>query len=123
MVTQKYLYIDRKFAEERERRGNACEVCHKPLKFSQGEFMHLQPTEVHGEGRGRYERLKDILTYPESYKLACEKCHGKRDVADYVARGNPRRMGSEQASSAVKRAMRRAGKSAMGGHQKLGGLE
>ena len=107
--TKKYEYLDRKFAELRAERGNACQKCGHALRTLQGEFMHIKPTKLSGESRGRYERYMDIRDNPKKYLLACEACHAAQDLTDYEHRGSPYRLSAEEASRAVKHAMRIAG--------------
>lgn len=105
--TRKYIWLDHKFDALRASRGNACELCGRELSSSEGEFSHIEPTEVSGEGRGRYERYKDIKLHPESYRLACETCHDELDKRTY--KRNIRALTPQQSSNAVKRAMTEAG--------------
>lgn len=53
--------------------GGKCCICGTTEKL---EFAHKQPTEIKGEGRGKYQRIKDILTHKESYALTCKE-HNK----------------------------------------------
>lgn len=39
------------------------------------ELAHIEPTELEGRGRGRGERIYDVIRYPWSYKLFCHDCH------------------------------------------------
>lgn len=106
--TRKYELLDELNDKLYEARGNQCEICGVALVANEsGEWAHVKRTELKGEGRGRYERLHDVLDNPEAYKLACEKCHDKIDVRSYHR--NIRSLSPEQSSRAVKRAIRMAG--------------
>lgn len=39
------------------------------------EFAHLEPTDLKGWGRGRKERIYDVIRYPWKYGLKCHDCH------------------------------------------------
>ena len=52
------------------------------------EFAHLEPTELNGWGRGRKERVYDVIRYPWKYQLFCHDCHflydhKKKDVDEH----------------------------------------
>lgn len=57
--------------------GGRCHLCLKA--DTELEFSHLAPTGLSGMGRGRYERLYDILRYPFNYWLLCVPCHREFD--------------------------------------------
>ena len=40
------------------------------------EFAHRVPTELNGWGRGRKERIQDVINNPCCYALSCKK-HNK----------------------------------------------
>ena len=39
------------------------------------EFFHIKPTELNGKGRGRWQRVYDVINNPCSYGLACKNHH------------------------------------------------
>jgi hypothetical protein len=48
--------------------GGKCEVCGITEKL---QFAHVRKTGLKGRGRGRKERLWDIMNHPLDYKLTC----------------------------------------------------
>ena len=62
--------------ELRKQWGGRCVICgkrhHRPRRL---EFAHLRPTQVVGRSRGMPQRYHDIRKHPESYILACSRCH------------------------------------------------
>lgn len=69
------------WAKERRKRlleewGGQCLFCGKRGKL---EFAHLEETELKGRGRGRKERLYDVIRHPNSYVLLCKKNHRELD--------------------------------------------
>ena len=53
--------------------GNFCWLCHK--EHSKYEFAHIKSTTLKGRGRGRKERLYDVIHNPNYYMLAGKSCH------------------------------------------------
>ena len=43
------------------------------------EFAHKEETELSGRGRGRKERVYDVIKNPDKYRLLCEDCHKDYD--------------------------------------------
>lgn len=39
------------------------------------EFAHVAPTRLAGQGRGRWDRLLDVVRHTSSYVLLCHSCH------------------------------------------------
>ena len=107
--TRKYVLLDELNTELYAERGSACEICGRTLVPNKsGEWAHTKPTDLKGEGRGRFERLHDVQTNPDKYLLACEKCHDQiLDKRNY--KRNIRALSPEASSRAVKRAMKVAG--------------
>lgn len=56
--------------------GGKCEVCKGTSKL---EFAHKEPTELSGWGRGRKERVHDVIRNPTKYRLLCKDCHEMYD--------------------------------------------
>lgn len=56
--------------------GGECLFCGSTENL---EFAHLEETEVKGWGRGRKERLYDVINNPDSYVLLCRKNHREFD--------------------------------------------
>ena len=56
--------------------GGECLFCGSTEKL---EFAHLKETELNGRGRGRKERLYDVIKHPDSYVLLCNKNHREFD--------------------------------------------
>ena len=46
------------------------------------EFAHTKPTELKGRGRGRKERVYDVIKHPDAYILLCHQCHKNYDAED-----------------------------------------
>lgn len=71
LVTLKFNFI-------RELYGGKCWICGSTDKL---EFAHIIPTGLYGMGRGKRNRLKDVINNPECYALLCNYCHhNKFDV-------------------------------------------
>jgi len=49
------------------------------------EFAHLKPTTLSRRGRGRKERIYDILKNPQAYRLLCHSHHTQLDETGEVA--------------------------------------
>ena len=43
------------------------------------EFAHVKETEVRGRGRGSYDRIFDIFTHQDCYRLLCDEHHKRFD--------------------------------------------
>jgi hypothetical protein len=56
--------------------GSACQDCGSKKKL---EFAHLKYTGLNGHGRGSYKRIRNIMDYPDAYRLLCHSCHLKFD--------------------------------------------
>ena len=56
--------------------GGKCEECHSTESL---EFAHKEPTGLSGRGRGRKERLYDVINNPDKYRLLCKDCHEMYD--------------------------------------------
>jgi len=52
----------------------ASEYCEGEL-----EFAHISPTTLSGMGRGRKERIYDIMRHKECYTLLCHRHHEEYD--------------------------------------------
>ncbi len=52
--------------------GHTCFRCGSKVRL---EFAHKRPTELHGQGRGRKERVSDVRRNPDAYVLLCHDCH------------------------------------------------
>jgi len=52
--------------------GGRCEECSTTENL---EFAHKEPTGLDGRGRGRKERVYDVIKNPEKYRLLCRDCH------------------------------------------------
>jgi 5-methylcytosine-specific restriction endonuclease McrA len=52
--------------------GGKCSNCGSTEEL---QFAHIRETKLNGRGRGRKERLYDIIKNPLSYRLLCKKCH------------------------------------------------
>lgn len=52
--------------------GTHCAFCGATEKL---EFAHIHDTGLSGHGRGRVNRLLNVIKYPESYCLLCDHCH------------------------------------------------
>jgi hypothetical protein len=63
----------------REEMGGRCAI---ESEYCEGqlEFAHISPTTVSGMGRGRKERLYDILRNKECYTLLCHAHHEQYDA-------------------------------------------
>lgn len=70
-------WTKKRFRELREERGNRCNRCGSTLFL---QFAHISETGLKGTGRGRKERLYDIIKNPEAYILACRFCHELYDA-------------------------------------------
>lgn len=47
------------------------------------DFAHVKPTPIAGHNaRGKWQRLRDILTHPDCYTLLCNTCHNYLDHYD-----------------------------------------
>jgi len=69
-------WYKQKMKSLRAGRGSACESCGSTLRL---EWAHVKPTGLKGQGRGFNSRVRDIINYPESYKLLCKVCHYNLD--------------------------------------------
>lgn len=69
-----------KMQELRDQRGNKCSSCGLSESL---EFHHISPTGLSGEGRGFYQRVKDISAHPDSYVLLCKDCHDDMHKKDH----------------------------------------
>lgn len=54
--------------------------------FFKLEFAHVKPTGLCSRGRGRIERLLDVLKNPDCYTLMCKYCHKKYDSEQWKRR-------------------------------------
>lgn len=52
--------------------GNRCAFCGATEKL---EFAHIRDTGLSGEGRGRVNRLLNVINNPDCYTLLCDTCH------------------------------------------------
>ena len=60
----------------RRKRGNSCQVrgCTRTRNL---EWAHVRKTVLSGSGRGRSNRLADVMNHSKSYELRC-KTHNPR---------------------------------------------
>jgi len=56
--------------------GGKCEECGVTSGL---EFAHREETELDGWGRGRKERVYDVMKNPDKYRLLCKDCHKEYD--------------------------------------------
>ena len=56
--------------------GGECEECPSTETL---EFAHKEPTELSGWGRGRENRVYDVIKNPTKYRLLCKDCHKEYD--------------------------------------------
>lgn len=70
-------WIRRQFDRIRQNRRNRCLPCHY-LKNLQ--LAHRRSTGLDGQGRGSYERLRDVRQHPRAYALMCLACHRLYDA-------------------------------------------
>lgn len=56
--------------------GGKCRGCGSTSAL---QFAHVRQTELHGMGRGRYERMRDVIRNPDAYTLLCPHCHSLYD--------------------------------------------
>lgn len=56
--------------------GGKCRRCGSTFAL---QFAHVYQTELKGMGRGRYERLIDVIRNPDAYTLLCPHCHSLYD--------------------------------------------
>lgn len=56
--------------------GGECLFCGSTENL---QFAHLEETEVKGWGRGRKERIYDVIRHPDCYVLLCSKNHREFD--------------------------------------------
>lgn len=61
--------------------GGECLFCGSKEKL---QFAHLEETDVKGWGRGRKERLYDVINNPDSYVLLCREHHRKLDKVELM---------------------------------------
>jgi len=59
-----------------EEYGGKCEECPTTENL---EFAHKEDTELSGRGRGRKERVYDVIRNPDKYMLLCKDCHENYD--------------------------------------------
>lgn len=57
--------------------GGKCFKCGRTKKL---QFAHYIPTGLEGRGRGRWERVHDVMQNPDCYGLLCERCHREYDA-------------------------------------------
>jgi len=57
--------------------GGKCFKCGKKKKL---QFAHHEPTGLEGRGRGRENRIHDVMQNPHCYGLLCERCHREYDA-------------------------------------------
>lgn len=72
MTNQRNKLIKKQWKELRD---NAKCVGPGPTHIGRIQFAHIEPTGLEGKGRGRKERLYDILKNPDKYVPLCESCH------------------------------------------------
>ena len=79
-----------RISQETERRGGECEAegCHNTLKL---EYHHTKQTGLSGEGRGRNNRILDIIRNPDSYALLCVLHHAEAHSGQRVYRSLAKR--------------------------------
>lgn len=76
MANRANEYVKRRWQQLIDDSGGKCGQCGQTYDL---EFAHLEPTGLNGKGRGRKERLFNILKHPESYVLLCVHCHDELD--------------------------------------------
>ena len=76
MANRANEWIKRRWKQLVEDSGGKCAQCPSTEHL---EFAHLEPTGLSGAGRGRKERLYNILKHPEKYVLLCIHCHDEFD--------------------------------------------
>lgn len=76
MANRSNEYVKRRWKQLIEDSGGKCAQCPSTERL---EFAHLEPTGLRGRGRGRKNRLFDILKHPEKYVLLCGLCHDEMD--------------------------------------------
>jgi hypothetical protein len=81
-VTNSNKWIKERMKKLRIERGNEC-VMKSEYCEGQLEFAHIAPTTISGMGRGRKERVYDIIRNPKSYTLLCRKHHLEYDANEY----------------------------------------
>ncbi len=57
--------------------GGKCGVCGVMENL---QLVHKEPTELKGRGRGRKERVYDVIKNPTKYRLLCKDCHKEYDL-------------------------------------------
>jgi hypothetical protein len=67
-------YLDNLQARLFAQFGGKC-VVRACTVFVDLQFAHIEPTGLHGRGRGRRSRLLDVRRHPESYALMCKLHH------------------------------------------------
>jgi len=74
--------VNRWIAERRKKLiqeyGGKCRNC---LATTSLHFAHVEETEISAitRGRGRKERVYDVIKNPDSYTLLCKDCHREFD--------------------------------------------
>lgn len=76
MGNQMNEWTKRRRKELLEEWGGECLFCGSTEKL---QFAHLTETELSGAGRGRKERLYDVIYNPDCYVLLCSKNHRELD--------------------------------------------
>jgi hypothetical protein len=66
--------------------GGVCCKCAKIMCFYPLEFAHIQETKLKGKGRGRKERIWDVIKNPWCYMLMCKDCHKWFDKSELTIR-------------------------------------
>lgn len=74
-------WIKRRRKRLLEEWGGECLFCGSKENL---QFAHLKETSVKGWGRGRKERIYDVIHNPDSYVLLCCKNHKELDKGDLV---------------------------------------
>ncbi len=80
MAARQNEWVKRRWVELIEEYGGCCQACQKAYDL---EFAHTVPTGIHGKGRGKSRRLRDILKNRDCYRLLCFDCH---DILDGMHR-------------------------------------
>ncbi len=93
MANRMNEYVKRRWKQLIEDSGGKCAQCPSAEKL---EFAHLEPTGLRGRGRGRKERLFDILKHPEKYVLLCGYCHDELDGLNRYGRRTDDTGGEDQ---------------------------
>lgn len=78
-------WYKKKLIELREVFGNKCSMCpegESPSPEKLG-FAHIAPTGLKGVGRGRNNRVLDIMKNMDKYTLLCRKHHAEFDGFGY----------------------------------------